>query len=58
METHVNIPAADLKPDASKACEALLLELSGIVQRYGTHTVVDGADFSVARGQIACLLGP
>ena len=58
METHVNIPAADLKPDASKACEALLLELSGIVQRYGTHTVVDGVDFSVARGQIACLLGP
>ena len=58
METHVNIPAADLKPDASKACDALLLELSGIVQRYGTHTVVDGVDFSVARGQIACLLGP
>ena len=58
METHVNIPAADLKPDASKACGALLLELSGIVQRYGTHTVVDGVDFSVARGQIACLLGP
>ena len=58
METHVNIPAADLKPDASKACDALLLELSGIVQRYGMHTVVDGVDFSVARGQIACLLGP
>jgi len=34
------------------------LELDGIVQRYGTHTVVDGVSFSVESGSIACLLGP
>ncbi|WP_291993227.1 ABC transporter ATP-binding protein [Candidatus Accumulibacter sp. ACC003] len=34
------------------------LELAGIVQRYGSHTVVDGVDFRVATGSIACLLGP
>lgn len=34
------------------------LELDRIVQRYGTHTVVDGVSFRVATGGIACLLGP
>ncbi len=34
------------------------LELKGVVQRYGNHTVVDGVDFNLASGQIACLLGP
>jgi iron(III) transport system ATP-binding protein len=34
------------------------LELEGIVQRYGSHTVVDGVSFSVEAGSIACLLGP
>ena len=34
------------------------LELNGIVQRYGKHTVVDGVGFCLARGRIACLLGP
>ena len=35
-----------------------LLELTGIVQRYGEHTVVNGVDCGVRHGQIACLLGP
>lgn len=34
------------------------LELNGVVQRYGRHTVVDGVDFSLEAGRIACLLGP
>jgi iron(III) transport system ATP-binding protein len=34
------------------------LELEGIVQRYGSHTVVDGVSFRVESGSIACLLGP
>ena len=34
------------------------LELDGIVQRYGTHTVVAGVNFQVESGRIACLLGP
>jgi len=34
------------------------LELEGIVQRYGSHTVVDGVGFGVETGTIACLLGP
>ncbi|MCM8596326.1 ABC transporter ATP-binding protein [Accumulibacter sp.] len=34
------------------------LEVSGIVHRYGSHTVVDGVSFGVDSGTIACLLGP
>jgi|JI6StandDraft_1071083.scaffolds.fasta_scaffold40220_3 iron(III) transport system ATP-binding protein len=34
------------------------LELFGVIQRYGKHTVVDGVDFRLETGQIACLLGP
>jgi ABC-type taurine transport system ATPase subunit len=35
------------------------LELEGIVQRYGAHTVVDGVSFPRrVSGSIACLLGP
>lgn len=34
------------------------LELERIVQRYGTHTVVDGVGFRIDSGSIACLLGP
>lgn len=34
------------------------LELTGIIQRYGSHTVVDGVSLTVERGTIACLLGP
>jgi len=34
------------------------LELHDIVQRYGKHTIVDGVNFHLEAGQIACLLGP
>lgn len=34
------------------------LELNDIVQRYGKHTIVNGVDFRLEAGQIACLLGP
>ncbi|MDP3638606.1 MAG: ABC transporter ATP-binding protein [Azonexus sp.] len=34
------------------------LELNGVVQRYGKQTIVDGVDFRLEKGQIACLLGP
>ena len=34
------------------------LELNGVVQGYGRHTVVDGVGFRLASGRIACLLGP
>jgi iron(III) transport system ATP-binding protein len=36
----------------------LQLVLEGVVQRYGSHTVVDGVGFRLASGRIACLLGP
>jgi len=34
------------------------LELNGVIQRYGKQTIVDGVNFSLEAGQIACLLGP
>ncbi len=34
------------------------LEVSGAVKRFGGHTVVDGLDFAVERGELVSLLGP
>jgi iron(III) transport system ATP-binding protein len=34
------------------------LELIGVAQRYGSHTVVNGVDLRLESGRIACLLGP
>ena len=34
------------------------LELNGVIQRYGKTTIVDGVNFRLEAGQIACLLGP
>lgn len=34
------------------------LEINQLVQRYGTHTVVQGVSLQVNQGSIACLLGP
>ena len=34
------------------------LELNGVVQRYGKNTIVNGVNFTLKTGQIACLLGP
>ena len=34
------------------------LELKAVVQRYGSHTIVNGVDFRLEPGSIACLLGP
>jgi len=34
------------------------LELNGVVQRYGKQTIVDGVNFQLEAGSIACLLGP
>ncbi|GAB3806994.1 daunorubicin resistance protein DrrA family ABC transporter ATP-binding protein [Humibacter antri] len=34
------------------------IEVAGLRKTYGKHTVLDGVDFSVARGEIYSLLGP
>ena len=34
------------------------LELINVAQRYGKQMIVDGVNFQLAAGQIACLLGP
>jgi iron(III) transport system ATP-binding protein len=34
------------------------LVLSGLTKQYGTQTVLDSIDLSVAQGQLVCLLGP
>ena len=34
------------------------LELRAVVQRYGRQTIVNGVDFRLEQGSIACLLGP
>src|SRR5574343_282107 len=34
------------------------LELKSVIQRYGRQTIVNGVDFRLEQGSIACLLGP
>jgi polar amino acid transport system ATP-binding protein len=35
-----------------------VLAVTGLVKRFGDHTVVDGIDLQVQRGETVCLLGP
>ena len=35
-----------------------MIELSGLIKRYGSLTVLDGIDFSVQAGEIAAVVGP
>jgi polar amino acid transport system ATP-binding protein len=47
-------------PSASPALAATrpVLSIAGLVKRFGTHTVLDGIDLQVERGETVCLLGP
>lgn len=38
--------------------EAPMLEIDGLVKRYGPRTVLDGISMSVAPGEVVCLIGP
>jgi D-methionine transport system ATP-binding protein len=35
-----------------------VLSIAGLVKRFGAHTVLDGIDLQVERGETVCLLGP
>ena len=35
-----------------------MLEVTGLVKKYGERTVLNGLDFEVAAGEIACVVGP
>ena len=35
-----------------------MIDVQGLVKRYGTHTAVDGIDFHVESGEILGFLGP
>ncbi|WP_243232694.1 ATP-binding cassette domain-containing protein [Microbacterium sp. CIAB417] len=37
---------------------ALAIEVTGLRKRFGDHTVIDGIDLSVSRGEVFALLGP
>ena len=45
-------------PAASQAGLPLALEMRGITKRYGHHTVLDGINLNVAKGDVMCLIGP
>jgi polar amino acid transport system ATP-binding protein len=44
-------PGADVEPRP-------VLSIAGLVKRFGNHTVLDGIDLRVQRGETVCLLGP
>jgi len=35
-----------------------IIEVDGLVKRYGGHTAVDGVSFAVEQGEIFGILGP
>jgi len=47
-------PSAPPLPAATRP----VLSISGLVKRFGAHTVLDGIDLQVERGETVCLLGP
>ena len=46
------------KPDDRKNKGEAVIEVAGLVRKFGDFTAVDGIDFSVKRGEIFGLLGP
>jgi phospholipid/cholesterol/gamma-HCH transport system ATP-binding protein len=46
-----------LQPNALATNNEVVLEVDGIVTRFGTQTVHDGVSFSVHRGQLVALIG-
>ncbi len=52
-ETEVLAP-----PEAARAVVGEMLELKGVVKRYGSFTAVNGIDLDVHRGEIFGFLGP
>jgi polar amino acid transport system ATP-binding protein len=53
-------PASLGAAQASPAADAAhpVLAVNGLVKRFGDHTVLDGIDLQVQRGETVCLLGP
>ncbi len=45
-------------PAAGDAADDMVIEVSGLVRRFGDFRAVDGIDFTVGRGEIFGLLGP
>ncbi len=48
----------DLADDVAQASEAAVIDVRGLVMRYGPVQVLDGVDFTAARGEVLALLGP
>lgn len=44
--------------DDRSAAHSTVLEVTGLGHSYGTHTVLQGLDFSVAKGEFLCIVGP
>ena len=38
--------------------DKILLEISGLVKRFGSETVLNGIDLSVHKGEVVVVLGP
>src|ERR1700712_3617770 len=59
------MPMLEVRPNPEKSVGKLteerpkpLLEVRGLVKRYGRRQVVNGVDFDVSQGEVVGLLGP
>jgi len=44
--------------DDRRAAHGTVLEVTGLGHSYGKHTVLQGLDFAVAKGEFLCIVGP
>ncbi|MFD9486551.1 ABC transporter ATP-binding protein [Streptomyces sp. NPDC059991] len=58
MKSESARPSPDHRPSGRRFASHPVLEVSGLVKRYGSKTAVDGLDLRVAAGTVTAVLGP
>ncbi|WP_229848150.1 ABC transporter ATP-binding protein [Streptomyces melanogenes] len=58
MKSESARPSPDHRPSRRRFASHPILEVSGLVKRYGSKTAVDGLDLRVAAGTVTAVLGP
>ncbi len=48
----------ELKPSAAEIPSEHIIDINGVVKRFGDNAILDGIDLSVSKGEVVVLIGP
>lgn len=48
----------ELKPSAAEIPSEHIIDINGVVKRFGDNVILDGIDLSVSKGEVVVLIGP